>query len=116
MITTQPQRSTVTITGGGSTGGSLAKSVAMHSGDPNLIDDDDIVWALSKWTRNQPIDGMTVSDNDMILLISKWATGASVQAVASLLSAVTHKLGAKARSMAVQSIGLSQIEIGRAHV
>ncbi|MBI3660453.1 T9SS type A sorting domain-containing protein [Candidatus Acetothermia bacterium] len=108
MITTQPQRSTVTITGGGSTGSSLAKSVAMHSGDPNLIEDDDIIWALSKWTLNQPIDGMTVSDSDMILLISKWAAGASVQAVVSLLSAVTHQLGAKAQSLAVQSIALSQ--------
>jgi hypothetical protein len=107
MLTTGAQRATVQISSG--TGGpSLAKRIAMHSGNPNLIDDEDILWALSKWVRNETIEGTPIRDADMVDLFSKWASAANIPTAQRVFTWLARRLGARAQGLIVQSIGLGE--------
>jgi hypothetical protein len=114
MSKTQPQRSTVMISGSGVVLGSIAKLVAQRTGNPNIIEDEDILWALSKWILSQPVDesNRKIDDGIMIDLINKWATGNAVQSasVKRFLTTLAHKLTAKLQKprLLVQSIELKQ--------
>jgi hypothetical protein len=114
MTTTSPQRSTVMITGGGGVLQSIAKTVAMRSGNPNLIEDEDVLWALSRWVLNQSIDdsGRKITDGDMLDIITKWSSGTTVQsgALKRTLDALARKLAARLQkpALSIQSVALSQ--------
>ncbi len=114
MLTTQPQSSKVMISGSGTVLGSIAKIVAQRSGNPNTIEDEDIIWAMGKWILSQPIDesNRKIDDGAMVDLINKWATGNAVQSssVKRILTRLARKLTEKLQkpTLLVQSIDLEQ--------
>jgi hypothetical protein len=81
LMSTAPTRSRVTITGGSSSiEKSLAQFVAEHSGDKTLIDDTDILWAISFWVKSEPLKGVILDDTTILNLIRLWAEGKAVTA------------------------------------
>jgi hypothetical protein len=79
QITTAPARTRVMVTGSGvSPAKSLAKLIAEHSGNPNAIEDEDILFAMSKWAKNEPLSGHNIDDAGILNAIRYWADGASV--------------------------------------
>lgn len=64
---------------------SIEQVVAAHTGDPRIIDDADILWAIGLWTKGEEVPGTggQVIDDDTILdLIELWISGERVRAVA----------------------------------
>ncbi|MBI1742625.1 hypothetical protein HYR54_06100 [Candidatus Acetothermia bacterium] len=61
---------------------SLLKLTAEHSGNPNVIEDDDIFWAMRKWTNNEPLndDNLKITDGDMLTAVRYWSDGTSIAA------------------------------------
>jgi hypothetical protein len=76
QITTAPLRSKVKIIDLSSK--SLAQRVAERFGNPTKIEDVEILWALGKWARNEPISDLRLSDAEMIRLIDLWARGVTI--------------------------------------
>ncbi len=56
-----------------------ARLIAEHSGNPNLIEDTDILWAISQWAKNEPFNGdAPLSDKDVLNAIRLWSDGVAV--------------------------------------
>ena len=53
---------------------SIAAVVAAHSGDPTLIDDADILWAIELWIEGTevPGTGKMIDDEEILKLIDLW--------------------------------------------
>ncbi len=81
LLSTAPARSRVTITGDSlNQGKSIAKQIAEHSGDGALIDDADILWAISLWVKNELLNGVVLDEPTILNLIRLWAEGKAVTA------------------------------------
>ncbi|MBI3660452.1 T9SS type A sorting domain-containing protein [Candidatus Acetothermia bacterium] len=79
QISTAPARTRILVTGGGAgPSKSLAKRIAEHSGNPNTIEDEDILWAMGKWAKNEPLDNAQITDSDILNGIRVWADGSTV--------------------------------------
>jgi parallel beta-helix repeat protein len=53
---------------------------AQHSGEPNIINDEDILWCVGLWVRDEdvPGTGMKIDDSKMLELIEWWISGRPV--------------------------------------
>lgn len=79
QISTAPARTRVMVTGGTNpTSKSLAKLIAEHSGNPAQIEDSDILFAMSKWAKNEPFGNQNIDDTAILNAIRIWADGSSV--------------------------------------
>lgn len=53
---------------------SVFKLIAEHSGEANLIENEDIFWAMAQWAQNQPLSGETyVKDGEMLQAVRFWS-------------------------------------------
>jgi|GEM_PF-6438868 len=59
---------------------SIVAAVAAHSGDPTLIEDEDILWAIGLWVEGTEVPGTgeTISDEGVLSLIDLWIEGTTV--------------------------------------
>ncbi len=53
---------------------SIFKLIAEHSGETNLIENEDIFWAMALWAQNKPLSDETyVKDNEMLQAVRLWS-------------------------------------------
>jgi hypothetical protein len=79
LLSTAPTRSQVTIAGNASPVKTPSRLIAEHSGNPNLIEDSDILWAIGQWAKNEPFNGNApLSDKDVLNAIRLWSDGVAV--------------------------------------
>lgn len=59
----------------------IEEAVAEHSGDPTLVEDADILWAIQLWVSGEEVPGtggQTISDEKILELVRLWITGQPV--------------------------------------
>lgn len=70
-----------------STGGlSIEEAVAQHSGDPTLVEDPDILWAIEFWINGAEVPntgGKTIGDSEMLELVQLWINGQPVSSAST---------------------------------
>lgn len=61
---------------------SIIAAVAAHSGEPELIEDEDITWAIDLWIEGAevPGTGQVITDEQILELINLWIEGGSLEA------------------------------------
>ncbi len=53
---------------------SVFQIIAQHTGEPDLIEDADVLWALSQWVKNEPIErDVKLADQTVLEAIRFWA-------------------------------------------
>lgn len=58
--------------------------VAAYTGDPTIIEDADILWAIEQWIAGADIDGLgPITDGKILELIDLWVTGTPVTSSAA---------------------------------
>jgi hypothetical protein len=69
---------------------SIFQLIAQHTGEPDLIEDEDILWALSHWVKNEPIEPeIKLSDQTVLEAIRLWAEGRKI--LPNSVRAKTHR-------------------------
>jgi len=56
----------------------IEEAVAEHSGDPTLVEDADILWAIQLWVSGEEVPGtggQTIGDEKILELVQLWITG-----------------------------------------
>ncbi|MCR4404744.1 MAG: hypothetical protein NUW06_05695 [Candidatus Acetothermia bacterium] len=58
----------------------IPAAVAAHSGDPQMIEDEDIIWAIELWIEGAevPGTGQVIADEEISVLIELWIEGSPV--------------------------------------
>jgi hypothetical protein len=86
---------TAIVVGGADLQGNLRliKKIAERTGDPLKIDDGDILYALTQWTKGEPIDGMTLTESDIKTILTWWKRETRLAAAREALRAQLQKLG-----------------------
>jgi len=64
----------------------IEQAVAQHTGDPTIIEDPDIIWAIELWIASTPVpgtDALVIDDDKVLELVELWIAGTPVSAAVS---------------------------------
>ena len=83
-VETQDDKKCIDVTVTGPPTLAIEQAVAQHTGDPTIIEDPDIIWAIELWIASTPVPGtpnLVIDDDKVLELVELWIAGTPVPAV-----------------------------------
>jgi hypothetical protein len=94
---------------------SIFRLIAEHSGEPNLIENEDIFWAMAQWAKNEPlVSDLYLKDSEMLQAVRFWSESEII--AASELSKTKHRTRLAGPMKVRQNLEISTVAPGESFV